>query len=262
MQKSSAIKNIGSKSRAFILNSGIKSDKESNSFFNGGGGGAAVSSATTEFARLETLNRSELLPLNTKNRHHAGTFSASFPSSTPEDSGVDESLEKWNAFETEALPFMPDLFRVAMWLTRNRTDAEDLVQETFFQALRSFHSYQTGTNCRAWLATIMQHVNSKRLKKLGRLKTVDDSEGEYSKTVAGKPPIPDKLTDEEIIAAMEKVPENFRQVVVLADIEEFSYKEIANILNIPIGTVMSRLARGRKVLRVELADYTPKQSAA
>lgn len=163
--------------------------------------------------------------------------------------------EKWSDFEAEAMPFAADLFRVAMWLTRNRTEAEDLVQETFVQALKSFHRYETGTNCRAWLTTILYHLNSKRLQKMGKIKLADDSEEKLAETIPFEPSIPQKITDEDVLAALGNVPENFRQVVVLSDVEEFSYKEIASILEIPMGTVMSRLSRGRKVLRQELADY-------
>jgi len=163
--------------------------------------------------------------------------------------------EKWSDFETEAMPFAADLFRVAMWLTRNRTEAEDLVQETFVQALKSFHRYETGTNCRAWLTTTLYHLNSKRLQKMGRMKLADDPEEKLAETIPFEPSIPQKITDEDVFAALGNVPENFRQVVVLSDVEEFSYKEIASILEIPMGTVMSRLSRGRKVLRQELADY-------
>jgi len=158
--------------------------------------------------------------------------------------------EKWSDFETEAMPFAADLFRVAMWLTRNRTEADDLVQETFVQALKSFHRYETGTNCRAWLTTILYHLNSKRLQKMGRMKMADDPEEKLAETIPFEPSIPQKITDEDVLAALGNVPENFRQVVVLSDVEEFSYKEIASILEIPMGTVMSRLARGRKVLRI------------
>ncbi len=166
--------------------------------------------------------------------------------------------ENLSAFEAEAMPFMPDLYRVAMWLTRNRTDAEDLVQETMMQAIKSFHRYELGTNCRAWLTTIMYNLNFKRLKKMGQMKIIDDPEERIAETLAFEPQVPQNLTDEVVIAAMQNVPEHFRQVVALADIEDFSYKEIAAILNIPMGTVMSRLSRGRKVLRMELADYARK----
>jgi RNA polymerase sigma-70 factor (ECF subfamily) len=163
--------------------------------------------------------------------------------------------ERWRDFETEAMPFAPDLYRVAMWLTRNQTEAEDLVQETFFQAMRSFHHYEMGTNCRAWLTTIMYNLNSKRLQKLGRMKIVDDPEEKLAATIPFEPQLPQKLTDEEVIKALKNVPEIFRQAVVLSDVEGFSYKEIAEIMDIPMGTVMSRLSRGRKVLRQELAEY-------
>ena len=163
--------------------------------------------------------------------------------------------KKWSDFEAEAMPLTPDLYRIAMWLTRNREEAEDLVQETFFQALKSFHRYETGTNCRAWLATIMYHLNSKRLQKMGRIKLVDEGEEKLAETIPFEPQMPETLTDEEVIAALGQLPENFRQVLVLSDVEGFSYKEIASILDVPMGTVMSRLSRGRKVLRLELADY-------
>ncbi len=163
--------------------------------------------------------------------------------------------EKWSDFETEALPFMPDLYRVAMWLTRNKTEAEDLVQETLMQALRSFHRYEIGTNCRAWLTTIMYNLNSKRLQKLGKLKLVDDPEEKIAATLPFEPQIPQTISDEDVLKAIGNIPEHFRQVVILSDVEDFSYKEIASILDVPMGTVMSRLSRGRKVLRIELADY-------
>ena len=163
--------------------------------------------------------------------------------------------EKWRDFETEALPFKADLYRVAVWLTRNQNEAEDLVQETLMEALKSFHRYEMGTNCRAWLTTILYNLNSKRIYKLGRLKIVDDAEETLAATVAFEPQLPQTITDEEVIAALGNVPENFRQVIVLSDVEEFSYKEISTILKVPMGTVMSRLSRGRKLLRQELAAY-------
>lgn len=167
--------------------------------------------------------------------------------------------ERWRDFESEAMPHMPGLFRVAVWLTRNRDEAEDLVQETFMQALKSFHRYELGTNCRAWMTTIMYNLNLKRLQKARRMKVVDDPEEKLAETIPFEPQIPETLSDEDVIEALRRVPENFRQVIVLSDVEEFSYKEIASILDIPIGTVMSRLSRGRKALRLELADYARNQ---
>lgn len=170
--------------------------------------------------------------------------------------GVGREREKeWTAFETEALPLMADVFRVANYLARDRETAEDLTQETFVQALKSFHRYTPGTNCRAWLVTILYHLNSKRKHKLGRLKLIEDTEEQIAQTIAFVPPISEQLKDEEILAALEKLPQAFRDVVVLSDVEEFSYKEVAALLQVPIGTVMSRLSRGRKLLRQQLTDY-------
>ncbi len=166
-----------------------------------------------------------------------------------------EKKQNWDQFEQEAMPHMADVYRVAYWLTRNQTEAEDLTQETFSQALKSFHNYELGTNCKAWLMTIMYHTNSKRLKKLNRLQLVNDTEERIAETIAFEPSVPQNLTDVDVIAAMKKVPKNFAEVVVLADVEGFAYKEVSAILNIPIGTVMSRLSRGRKVLRIELSEY-------
>lgn len=173
-----------------------------------------------------------------------------------------EREKEWAAFEAEALPLMPDVFRVAQWLARDRTLAEDLTQETFVQALRSFHRYTPDTNCRAWLVTILYRVNGKRRMKLGQLKLVEDTEEQIASTVAFEPPIPQSLTDEDILAAIERVPPKFAQVVLLADVEEFAYKEVAGLLRIPIGTVMSRLHRGRRMLRQELSGYAERFGAA
>lgn len=173
-----------------------------------------------------------------------------------------ERQRNWQAFEAEALPLMPDVFRAANYLTRDREEAEDLTQETFAQALKSFHRYTPETNCRAWLITILYHLNSKRRHKLGRLKLVEDTEEQIAQTVAFVPPVPQHLTDEEILRALEKIPEQFRAVVVLTDVEDFSYREVAELLQTPIGTVMSRLHRGRRLLRQQLTDYARKMGLA
>ena len=170
--------------------------------------------------------------------------------------GIGREREKeWAAFEAEALPLMADIFRVANYLARDRETAEDLTQETFAEALKSFHRYTPDTNCRAWLVTILYHLNSKRRHKLGQLKLVEDADEQIAQTVAFVPPIPQQLEDEEILAALERIPQAFRDVVILSDVEEFSYKEVAEFLRVPIGTVMSRLHRGRKLLRQQLTDY-------
>lgn len=170
--------------------------------------------------------------------------------------GIGKEREKeWAAFETEAVPLMPDVFRVAKWLAGDTTIAEDLTQETFVQALKSFHRYSPDTNCRAWLITILYRVNGKRRMKLGQLKLVEDTEEQIAETVAFEPSIPQHLTDEEILGAMSRVPRKFADVVMLTDVEDMSYKEAADLLDLPIGTVMSRLHRGRRLLRQELTEY-------
>lgn len=153
------------------------------------------------------------------------------------------------------MPYLSELFRVAMWLVRDRAEAEDLVQETFTQALESFHRYQMGTNCRAWLVTIMYHRNSRRRRLRTRLHLVNDNEERIAETVAFEPPTPQDITEEEVLSALERLPHSYQEVVVLSDVKDLSYKEMADALGIPVGTVMSRLHRGRKLLRAELASY-------
>lgn len=168
---------------------------------------------------------------------------------------LENGEDKWQNFQREVMPFSKDLYRVAMWLTRNPTEAEDLVQETMLQAMRSFHGYELGTNCRAWLMTIMHNMNAKRLRNLGRLTMIADTEDRIAETIAFEPSIPESITDEEVLEALRELPQHFRDVIVLSDVEGFSYKEISTILNLPMGTVMSRLHRARKLLRLRLADY-------
>jgi RNA polymerase sigma-70 factor (ECF subfamily) len=159
---------------------------------------------------------------------------------------------RWLAFETEAMPHVDRLFRHAMWLVRNRTEAEDLVQETLVQALQSFHRFTPGTNCRAWLVSILQHVRLNRLRKQGRTvmdSTVDDR---VANVVAFVPPIPDHVTDEDMLLALQEIPPHHQEVILLCDVEDMTYKQIAAALEVPIGTVMSRLHRGRELLRTAL----------
>jgi RNA polymerase sigma-70 factor (ECF subfamily) len=163
--------------------------------------------------------------------------------------------DRWASFEAEAMPHAPSLFRIALWLTRDQIEAEDLVQETLMEALGSFHRFVLGTNCHAWLVSILYHRNSKRRRSANRLILVSDSDERIAETVVFKAPTPQNVTDEEVLAALKRLPRNFQEVVILADIEEMSYKEIAAAMNVPIGTVMSRISRGRKLLRTELASY-------
>ncbi len=159
----------------------------------------------------------------------------------------------WSGFEAEVLPHVDRLFRLAMWFERNRAEAEDLVQETMMQALQSFHRFQPGTNCRAWLTTILQNVRNNRRRARNRSPLVDDPEDRIGQAVPFVPPVPEQLTDEEILAALARIPAQFQEVILLSDVQQLTYKEIADALDIPLGTVMSRLHRGRGLLRGELA---------
>ena len=156
-------------------------------------------------------------------------------------------------FEASALPHINDLFRTARRVIGNQTEAEDVVQETFLQAWKSFHRFEPGTNCRAWLFKILFHVMSHHRRKLFRLPVTDIAEDTLVETAVYRPSPAQHLTDEEVLAAFDKVPQLYRAVVMLADVQEFSYREIAAALNIPLGTVMSRLNRGRKILRTALS---------
>ena len=158
----------------------------------------------------------------------------------------------WAAFEAEALPHADRLFRLALWFERNRHEAEDLVQETMMQALQSFHRFRPGTNCRAWLVTILQHIRSNRRRARQRSPLVDDPEDRIANTVPFVAPVPDTLTDEDMLGALGRIPVQFQEVIVLCDVEELTYKEIADALAIPVGTVMSRLHRGRALLRAAI----------
>ncbi|MCI0389895.1 MAG: sigma-70 family RNA polymerase sigma factor [Acidobacteria bacterium] len=166
-------------------------------------------------------------------------------------------------FEAEAMPYINDLYRTASSILGNRTEAEDMIQELYLQAWKSFDRFKPGTNCRAWLHKILFHVISHRRRQwfgyrkdrfLEELETVEH-------TLTYEPPIPEELQDEEILDALRKIPEKFAAVLLLADVHEFSYKEIKETLGIPMGTVMSRLSRARKMLRAQLTKSTDSQNA-
>jgi RNA polymerase sigma-70 factor (ECF subfamily) len=166
-------------------------------------------------------------------------------------------------FERDALPLLPSLYPAALRLTRNPTDAEDLVQEVYLRAYRGFGGFEEGTNLRAWMYRILTNtfINSYR-KKAREPITVQDDEiedwylynrlGESGVEVSAESEVLDKIPDEDVQGALEALPEGFRMAVLLADVEGFSYKEIAEILDVPIGTVMSRLHRGRRALEKAL----------
>jgi len=157
-------------------------------------------------------------------------------------------------FESAALPHLNDLYRTASRVIGNRAEAEDLVQEAYLQAWKSFHRFEPGTNCRAWLFKILFHVIQHHRRKWYTSKVVQENDDlMLQDTIAYEPPVPQDLRDEDVLAALAKVSVQYREVVLLADVQEFSYKEVAATLGVPVGTVMSRLSRGRKLLREELS---------
>ena len=163
-----------------------------------------------------------------------------------------ETSQPLESFEQTALPHMDDLFRTATSILRSRTEAEDAVQETYLQAWKSFHRFEPGTNCRAWLFRILFHVISHQRRKWFSRFTLTER-ADLEETVVYSAPVPEQLTDEEMLSAFQRLPRQYAEVVMLADVQEFSYKEIQETLGIPIGTVMSRLNRGRRLLRAQLA---------
>jgi RNA polymerase sigma-70 factor (ECF subfamily) len=161
-------------------------------------------------------------------------------------------------FEATILPHLDGVFRLAMWLVRDRSEAEDVVQETFSQALQSFHRFEPGTNARAWLLSIMRHVRANRNRAQRRTPLDLGAEGELERVPAVEQ-TPQHVTAGEVLDALKKLPQGYQEVVLLCDVEELSYREIAGVLDIPMGTVMSRLHRARRLLRAALATYAAEQ---
>ena len=156
-------------------------------------------------------------------------------------------------FEAEAMPHWKDLYRMAVRMLQSPERASDAVQEAYLLAWKSFEKYEVNTNCRAWLFQIL--FNVVRHERRNWFKWITGKEEDLAMTDQAAPPsLPDTLTDSEILKALDALPQQFRAVVLLTDVEEFSYKETSQILNIPIGTVMSRLSRGRALLRTELEE--------
>jgi RNA polymerase sigma-70 factor (ECF subfamily) len=172
-------------------------------------------------------------------------------------------------FADQAMEFMPALYTAALRMTRNPAEAEDLVQETYLKAYRAFGSFEQGTNLKAWLYKILTNtfINAYRSRRRRPEQTeIEDVEDLYlyrrlgglEAATAGRSAeeeVLDHFTDTEVKEALESLPESFRMTVLLADVEGFSYREIADIMDIPIGTVMSRLHRGRRALQKALLEF-------
>ena len=185
------------------------------------------------------------------------------PETTPRQ--LAEAARDRVRFEEEALELADQVYRVARRLVSTREEAEDLVQETYARAFRSWKSFHPGTNLRAWLLRILTNLNIDRARRRQRAPDTHPlEEGDYylynRLEEATKEPNPDeervieRLSQDDAVGALSAVPHDFRDVVVLVDIGDFSYNDAAQILDIPVGTVMSRLHRGRRILKRELAD--------
>jgi RNA polymerase sigma-70 factor (ECF subfamily) len=181
---------------------------------------------------------------------------------------AEKARESRALFETQAIPFMDQLYGAALRMTRNPSDAADLVQETFVKAFAAFAQYQQGTNLKAWLYRILTNtfINSYRKKQRdpyqGTIDELEDwqiggaeslTQGRASRSAEAE--AIDHLPDSTVKDALQSIPEDFRLAVYFADVEGFSYQEIADIMKTPVGTVMSRLHRGRRMLRGLLAEY-------
>ena len=194
--------------------------------------------------------------------------SMSRPSAVPESADA-RSVNLKDRFVQEAIPFTDQLFAAAMRLARNPSDASDLVQETFLKAFRAFAGFEEGTNLKAWLYRILTNTFINEYNKKSRLPAssgLEDLEewqlGDaqsltQTTTRSAEAEAIDNMPDSAVRDALQALPESWRLVVYLADVEGFSYQEIADIMSTPIGTVMSRLSRGRRQLRELLADLAP-----
>jgi RNA polymerase sigma-70 factor (ECF subfamily) len=182
------------------------------------------------------------------------------------DREKETKAERTKRFELDALQYMNQLYAAAMRYTKNPEDAQDLVQDTYIKAYNSFHQFEPGTNLKAWLYRVLTTTFINNYRKDQRRPQTSGSELEDWQLAEASSHTSDQgkstedvvlenLPDSDIKNALAQIPEEFRMVVYLADVEGFSYKEIAEIVGVPTGTVMSRLHRGRKQLREKLADY-------
>jgi RNA polymerase sigma-70 factor (ECF subfamily) len=187
---------------------------------------------------------------------HIGFGSQGMVVSGTSSSQDDESL---TGFEELAMPLFGSLYNFAHWLTQNREEAEDLVQETYVKALKGFASFQQGTNFRAWIYRILRNTFLTSRTGLAATRTVALESEDEGQVVAVSRETPESILleqagEQRIQAALDQLPVLFREVLLLCDVEDMSYQEIADTLSIPIGTVMSRLYRARKALRAALEE--------
>lgn len=200
-------------------------------------------------------------------------MTATGPNETMEDTGQstsshpEMSAEQKARFEREAMQYVDQLYAAALRMARNPQDAEDLVQEAYMKAFAAFHQYKPGTNLKAWLYRILTntYINAYRKRQREPYQANTDTVEDWQLAQAGSHDsrgLPSaesealaRLPDSDIKEALQSIPEDFRMAVYYSDVEGFSYKEISDIMDTPIGTVMSRLHRGRKLLRDKLTDY-------
>jgi len=185
-----------------------------------------------------------------------GTLHLSEPSLRYTDRAVANPMGDTGSFEDLAMPQFASLYRFACWLTQDRTAAEDLVQEAFMKAIRGFPSFQQGTNFRAWIYRILRNTfltSQTGLRAHVSLDSDEDGPIEPSTDETPESRLMAQLEGEKIQAALQQLPVNFREIILLCDLEEMSYQEISLAIGIPIGTVMSRLSRARKAMRILLA---------
>jgi RNA polymerase sigma-70 factor, ECF subfamily len=208
---------------------------------------------------------------------HDAELDSEQPDYDPDDTARNDvsSAELRSQFEQQALPFMDQLYAAAMRMTRNPADAGDLVQETFVKAFSSFGQFKQGTNLKAWLYRILTNTYINQYRKAQRQpyqNSIDELEdwqlgdaeslSQGRTTRSAEAEAIDHLPDSDVKDALQSIPEDFRLAVYLADVEGFAYQEIADIMKTPVGTVMSRLHRGRRLLRERLADYARERGYA
>ena len=177
---------------------------------------------------------------------------------------VQSEEKRRKEFAEIALQYMNSVYNVALRMTRDETEAQDLVQDAYLRAYRFFNKFEKGTNFKAWLFKILKNIYINKYRKESKMPQMVDisnieASGDLATTATPEDEIFDELLDDDVTIAIDALPEEFRLAIILSDLEGFAYKEVAEILDIPIGTVMSRLHRGRRLLRNSLHEYARKR---